>query len=129
MAALKNARHEKFAQSLAKGKSATDAYTEAGYKPHQPSASRLLSNAMVQSRLAELQGKAAERAIVTVASITERLLDIAAKGEKANDAPLLSVARAALMDAAKLNGLVVEKSLTAQTSVEDLLDQLDGKTG
>jgi phage terminase small subunit len=37
MPVLKNARHEKFAQALAKGKSATDAYNEAGFKPHRHS--------------------------------------------------------------------------------------------
>lgn len=129
MAALKNAKHEKFAQEVAKGKSATDAYTAAGYSGDRTAASRLSTNVNIQARVAELLNKSAERAVITVASITQRLLDIAAKGETSKDAPLLSVARAALMDAAKLNGLVVEKSLSAQTSVEDLLDQLDGAAG
>ena len=126
MAVLKNAKHEKYASAIASGKSATEAMEAAGYSDPRNS-TRLTKKDEIQRRIAELQNKAAERTVVTVASITERLLNIAAKGEVANDAPLLSVARAALMDAAKLNGLVVEKSLSAQTSVEDLLDQLDGK--
>lgn len=129
MAILTNARHERFAQEIAKGKTATEAYVIAGYKAHDGNAATLRGNQRVLDRLAELQEKGAERAVITVASITERLLSIATKGESSSDAPLLSVARAALMDAAKLNGLVVEKSLNAQTSVEDLLDQLDGKAG
>jgi hypothetical protein len=129
MPVLQNAKHEAFAQALAKGKSATEAYTAAGYKGDRTAASRLSTNVNVQARVIELQGRAAERTVITVSSITDRLLKIAEKGEVASDAPLLSVARAALMDAAKLNGLVVEKSLSAQTSVEDLLDQLDGKAG
>lgn len=129
MAPLSNAKHEKFAQGLAKGMTADDAYSAAGYKPHRGNASTLRANQNILDRLAELQNKAAEKTVLTVASLTQRLLDIAAKGESATDAPLLSVARAALMDAAKLNGLIIEKSLSAQTSVEDLLDQLDGKAG
>lgn len=129
MAVLKNAKHERFAQCLAKGDAADKAYADAGYKPSRSAASRLSTNVNIQARVAELLNKAAERTIVTVTSITDRLLNIATKAEQSSDAPLLSVARAALMDAAKLNGLVVEKSLSAQTSVEDLLDQLDGKAG
>ncbi|WP_455872862.1 hypothetical protein [Rhizobium yanglingense] len=41
MPVLKNARHEKFAQALAKGKTATEAYAEAGFKPHDGNAARL----------------------------------------------------------------------------------------
>lgn len=128
MAALKNAKHEKYASAIASGKSATEAMEAAGYSDPRNS-TRLTKNDEIQSRIAELQNKAAERTVITVASITDRLLSIATKAEVSSDAPLLSVARAALMDAAKLNGLVVEKSLSAQTSVEDLLDQLDGKAG
>jgi len=109
LSVLANQRHERFAQELAKGKTATEAYTLAGYKPHDGNAATLRGNKRILERLAELQAAAATRSGVTVAGITERLLAIAAKGEKAADAPLLAVARAALMDAAKLNGLVIEK--------------------
>jgi hypothetical protein len=44
-----------------------------------------------------------------VASVTENLTRIAKMGESLKDASGLAVARAAWMDAAKLNGLVVEK--------------------
>lgn len=110
MPALSNARHERFAQELAKGKAASEAYVLAGYKANDGNASTLKGNQKVEDRVAELQERAATRAEITVASITDRLLKIASKGEIAAEAPMLSVARAALMDAAKLNGLVVEKS-------------------
>lgn len=109
MPALANPKHERFAQALAKGMTQAEAYADAGYKPSEPNASRLTSNDKVQARLAELQERAATRAEITVASITERLLAIATKAEKSGDAPMLQAARASLMDAAKLNGLVVEK--------------------
>lgn len=109
MPALSNPKHERFAQALAKGMTQAEAYADAGYKPSEPNASRLTSNDKVQARLAELQERAAVRTEITVASITERLLAIATKAEKSGDAPMLQAARASLMDAAKLNGLVVEK--------------------
>lgn len=129
MAVLQNSRHEMFAQGLAKGATADAAYLAAGFSANRGNATRLNANESVRKRVNELKAKAAEKTVVTVASLTERLLAIATKGESSADAPLLSVARASLMDAAKLNGLVVDKALTAQTSVEDLLDQLDGKVG
>lgn len=107
---LKNARHERFAQELAKGSSATAAYAAAGYEPSEQNASRLTRNDKVAARVAELKERAAEKAVVTVASLTERLLNIAKKGEDKTEAPLLSVSRAALMDVAKLNGLIVDRS-------------------
>lgn len=114
MPVLGNAKHERFAQEIAKGNSAREAYKLAGYETKSDAAtdanaSRLLSTDKVKARVAEIQGKAAVRAEITVASITERLLAIALKGETSTEAPLLSVARASLMDAAKLNGLVVDR--------------------
>jgi len=118
MPVLSNAKHERFAQGIAKGLSQTDAYTEAGYKGDRTAASRLSTNVNISKRVAELQGKAATRTEITVASITERLLAIATKGEQSGDAPLLAVARASLMDAAKLNGLVVDKSQSELTRLD-----------
>lgn len=114
MPALTNAKHERFAQEIAKGSSSREAYRSAGYETKSDAAtdanaSRLLSGDKVQARVAEIQERAAVRTEITVADITKRLLAIATKGETSTEAPLLSVARASLMDAAKLNGLVVEK--------------------
>lgn len=109
MPALSNPKHERFAQALAKGMTQAEAYADAGYKPSKSNASTLRSNQKVQARLTELQERAAARTEITVASITERLLAIATKAEKSGDAPMLQAARASLMDAAKLNGLVVDK--------------------
>lgn len=105
---LKNTRHERFAQELAKGQSADAAYVEAGYQPSRKNAHRLTTKEDVKARVAEIQAGAAKRTEITVAGITERLVRIADKGEDLKDAPGLSVARASLMDAAKLNGLIVD---------------------
>lgn len=107
---LANTRHERFAQELAKGKSQTEAYEEAGYKQSRSAAARLAADVNICARVAEIQGRAAERTEITVATITERLLKIAEKAEGKDEASMLQVARASLMDAAKLNGLVVDKA-------------------
>lgn len=110
MPALENPKHERFAQELAKGKTADEAYVNAGYSENRGNATRLKANERVASRVAEIQERAAVRAEITVASITERLMRLADKGESLGEAAGFSVARAAAMDAAKLNGLVVDKS-------------------
>jgi phage terminase small subunit len=125
MPPIPNTRHEAFAQALAKGKSAAEAYTEAGYKGDRTAASRLSTNVNVKARVAELQGRAAQKAIVTIETIAAELEEarlLAMHEDVANP----SAAVSASMGKAKLFGLLIDKSLTAQTSVEDLLDQLDG---
>lgn len=110
MTTLKNQRHEKFAQELAKGETADAAYVAAGFKENRGNATRLKANESVMKRVDELQGKAAERTGLTIESVTENLLRIARKGEALNEASGLAVARAAHMDAAKINGLIVDRS-------------------
>jgi phage terminase small subunit len=116
MPALENAKHERFAQALAKGKSATEAYVLAGYKDNDGNAATLKGNQRVADRVAEILERAATRVEVTVASITESLLRIAKKGEALEESAGLQVARASYMDAAKLNGLVVDQVKSENTN-------------
>ena len=122
MPALSNAKHERFAQELAKGKSATEAYVLAGYAANDSNSARLNGNERVQERVAEILERAAQRTEITIAGITDRLLNLAAVAEKTgietdeetgsvtkSSPKHLSVARNALMDAAKLNGLITDK--------------------
>lgn len=122
MPVLSNTKHERFAQALAKGETADAAYVLAGYEENRGNATRLKANESVLARVAELQERVAVRTEITVAGITERLLKLADTAEatgitkdpetgevKASSPKHLGVARSALMDAAKLNGLVVEK--------------------
>ena len=57
MPVLESSKHEQFAQHVAKGVSATKAYVLAGYseKGAGPSACRMLRNASISARVAELQ--------------------------------------------------------------------------
>ena len=61
MQMLTNARHERFAQSLAKGMSADAAHTAAGYKPHRQNAARMSTYDDIRARVAELQGSTAKQ--------------------------------------------------------------------
>lgn len=66
MPVLANARHERFAQEIAKGKSASEAYRIAGFRPDDGNAIRLTGNDKVQDRIQEILEAGARRAEVTV---------------------------------------------------------------
>jgi phage terminase small subunit len=108
MPVLKNARHEKFAQALAKGKTADEAYVEAGFKPNRGNATRLKANENISDRVKELQSEGAERTLVSIASLTDELEE--ARRLAMADEKGASAAVAAVMGKAKLHGLLIEKN-------------------
>ncbi|MBP2508114.1 hypothetical protein J2855_001749 [Agrobacterium tumefaciens] len=73
MPALKNTRHEMFAQALARGATATDAYSQAGYKGDRTAASRLSTNVNITRRVDEIKNRVAEKAEWSAA---DRLLSL-----------------------------------------------------
>ena len=76
MSLLSNPRHERFAQLVATGQSAAEAYRAvygAKGKAAENSGSRLLGNVGVSARIAELQQKAAEKAVLTLVEKREFL--------------------------------------------------------
>lgn len=103
MAALNNQRHERFAQELAQGKSATVAMAVVGYSDPRNS-TRLTKKEEIAARVAELKQMAAERIAVTVEDIA-RQLDM--DREFARQCGSASAAMAATMGKAKLLGLIV----------------------
>lgn len=81
MPTLPNARHERFAQALAQGKTADEAYTIAGFKPNRGNASTLKQKQSIQNRVREIlewhetvEQKATERAITKLGVSKERVL-------------------------------------------------------
>ena len=62
MPVLKNARHEKFAQSRASGRTIDDAYIDAGFKANRGNAARLNANESVRKRIVEITSRVAEKA-------------------------------------------------------------------
>ncbi len=82
MPVLKNARHERFAQALARGATATDAYAEAGYKGDRTAASRLSTNVNINRRVEEIKSRVAEKAEWTAADRLRALKNIFDASEK-----------------------------------------------
>jgi phage terminase small subunit len=94
MPVLSNPRHERFAQGLAAGKSAEEAYSEAGFKPSPSNASTLRKNQNILERVSELlseqerrHGQATAEAIKAAALtkewVIETLMDNVAKAMQA----------------------------------------------
>lgn len=112
MPILRNTKHEHFAHLVAKGESAQKAYVLAGYSEQgaAQSAARLLRDAKICSRVAELQKSVNERVVEKMA------YDLAAAMIEAEDALNLAktvnnpgAAVAAITLRAKLSGLLIER--------------------
>ena len=121
MPELRNAKHERFAQEISRGASATAAYIAAGgaEKGAGQSAYRLRKRADVQERIAEIQRErehinaaatelAIERAAVSKEGVIRELAKIAFADIDPRAAKI-SDKTAALMDIAKLFGWIVER--------------------
>jgi phage terminase small subunit len=106
MPILSNARHERFAQELAKGASQIEAYRIAGYEPIEANASRLIRNDKVAARVAELKAAAAEETICTIHDIA-RQLDEDRQFARELAAPAAAIS--ATMGKAKVLGHLTEK--------------------
>lgn len=76
MPVLENARHERFAQELAKGKTADDAYVAAGFAANRGNASTLKAKQSIQDRVAEILKRGAERAAITEEMVLRELAKI-----------------------------------------------------
>ncbi len=127
MPILTNPRHERFCQELAQGKSATQAYINAGYdvgsdKSANEASSRLSRNVKVQARLRELQGKLAADVEVTVQSLLREAAEIQ---HAAKDAGQMSAAVAALTVKAKLAGKLIDRKETGAPGEFGELDGMD----
>lgn len=106
MAVLKNARHELFAQSVAQGKTAHEAYTLAGFKENYGNASTMLNRPDIQTRLNEIKSKNAKKTVITAEYLTERLNSLA---EKAEECGQHSAAVSAIDKMAKINGFGLDR--------------------
>jgi hypothetical protein len=116
MPTLKNIRHEQFAQELVQsqrhGGTRGSAYSRAGYRAEGESAEsaawRLLKNVEngIAARVAEIVGKGAKRAEVTVESLLGELDHVLAG---AVDDRQFGAARAAIDSKARLKGLFIDR--------------------
>lgn len=72
---LKNARHERFAQELAKGQTADEAYVLAGFKPARSNASRLMAKDSIKARVSEILAEAASIVAIDASWVLRRLAE------------------------------------------------------
>ena len=111
MPALSNAKHEVFAQEVFKGGSARSAYVKAGYavksdRVADANASRLLTDAKVAARIAELQGMAVDRALLT---LEEHMQELASLRDMAKANNQTSAAVSAEVKRGELMGYYIER--------------------
>jgi hypothetical protein len=127
MPTLKNSRRERFARLLASGKTAIDAYDEAGYSRNDGNAAAMAKKEEIKSRVMEINGLAAHRAAITKEKLIEWADEI--RREACAHAQY-SAAIAALKEIGILTGLRVERVERggphefAQVSTEQLLAEL-----
>ena len=114
MPIISNPRHEKFAQGLAQGKPATEAYQNAGYAPNDGNCIRLKGNERVGSRVAELQAEGAERAEVTLEGLIAEASEIKNKAMARGN---YSAAVSALIIKAKLSGHWLDRAENMTSNV------------
>jgi hypothetical protein len=103
---LPNQRHERYAQELAQGKTATEAYVLAGFKPSRQNAARLRTKDDIAARVLEIQHAAAKSAEITIQTVCAELDDAISVARSKGQANAM-VSAAGLR--AKLAGLMVEK--------------------
>lgn len=116
MPPLDNHRHERFAQELAKGRSASEAYELAGYKPNDGNCIRLKGHERILERVAELKERGAVRTEITIESLIREAGEIQ---EAAKQDGQHSAAVAALTAKAKLAGLWIDKAENTNRNVTD----------
>lgn len=126
---LAKAKHEHFAQLVATGETPPRAYVLVGYSEQgaAQSANRLLRNADIAARVAEIRSNVNERVVEKIA------YDVCAAMSEAEQARALAMdaknpraAVAAVELKAKLNGLLVEKKeIRAGVLTETPEDELD----
>lgn len=129
---LPNIRHERFAQAIAQGKSATDAYIQAGYKARGKSAgnaaSRLMENDGIKRRLEEIAAELASKAIADADEI-QRFLTAVMRGEVEEQLMtrdgLLVTARANVRDRTKAAELLGRARGVFVLSSQDAAGELD----
>jgi phage terminase small subunit len=117
MPVLRNPRHEKFAQEIAKGNTATAAMAAAGYSDPRNS-TRLTKNDEIRRRIEELQQCGAARAEVSVASLLAELETARLLALKLGQA---SAAVAATMGKAKILGLIIDRREVGDAGAFDSL--------
>ena len=121
-------QQERFCQLIVQGKNQTDAYMEAGYKVKGPevaraNASRLLANANIEARIAELRAMSVDDTLVTLDWLKEQAKAIL---KEAREAKQFAAATGALKELGILSGERIEKS--QRENINRNVDEYDEAT-
>jgi len=131
MPILRNPRHERFAQALARGIEAQEAYKSAGFKAHTSNPYRLAQKSGIRARVSELLAKtqaieeratarAIERTAISRERVIEMLLEDRELARKEGQA-------AAAVSATKLIGMELHRMFVDRKEVRkvDEFDRMD----
>lgn len=106
MPALKNPKHERFAQARADGGTIDESYVIAGYSKNRGNAARLNANEDILTRVREILEARRMKSDITVETMTKRFNEAVDNAdERGADAAVM----AGLNTLAKMHGLITEK--------------------
>jgi hypothetical protein len=110
MPVLSNAKYELFCQHLALGKTASEAYELAGYKPSRSNASVLKAKQNISDRLAEILQESEKKVVREIEHTRDALLSELEEARKlALKRGQASAAAQCSMGKAKILGLIVDR--------------------
>jgi hypothetical protein len=110
MPVLSNAKHELYCQHLALGKTASEAYEMAGYKPSRSNASVLRAKQSVSDRLSEILQQSESKVVQQIEYTRDSILaELEEARQMAIELKNPSAAWQAAMAKAKILGLIIDR--------------------
>jgi hypothetical protein len=117
---LSNAKHELFCQQLALGKTASEAYELAGYKPSRSNASVLRAKQNISNRIAEILQESEKTVVKQIEYTRDTLLsELEEERQLALKRGQASAAVQASMGKARILGLVVDRREVGEVGAFD----------
>jgi hypothetical protein len=122
MPALRDPRHEAFAQARAKGALLIDAYESAGFVRHRGHPSRLALKDNVAERIAELRALQTDVEDTSPLGLLASLRRIIKAGEESENPTLVNAARLAIVDASRLQAELARQQAAEQRQLDKVFN-------
>ncbi len=119
MPALRDPRHEAFAQARAKGALLIDAYESAGFVRHRGHPSRLALKREVADRIAVLRFSQTEIDDVSPQGLLASLRRIIKAGESSENPALVNAARLAIVDASRIQAELARQQAVDRADIDN----------
>jgi 3-oxoacyl-(acyl-carrier-protein) synthase len=123
MPVLPDPRRELYCQNRARGLNEVDAHETAGFKRNRGNAARLNAEESIVSRIAELNTKAAEEAVVDATWIRKKLKQNAEVCMTLGSTFAPSAANKALELLGKDKGMFVDRRLIGVRNIDDMTEE------